>query len=61
VTKSRGVVLPWPASAWRPEDFPPIEGFAVATIHPSAVLRAEDRDEARAGLVADLKVVASAV
>jgi DNA polymerase len=61
VTRSRGVVLPWPASAWRAEDFPPIEGFAVATIHPSAVLRADDRDEARAGLVADLQVVASAV
>jgi uracil-DNA glycosylase len=61
VTKSRGVVLPWPASADRAEDFPPIEGFAVATIHPSAVLRADNRDEARAGLVADLKVVASAL
>jgi DNA polymerase len=30
----------------------------VATVHPSAVLRANDRDEAYAGLVADLKVAA---
>jgi DNA polymerase len=57
----RGQVLPWPASAQRPQDFPDVEGFAVATIHPSAVLRADDRDEALAGLVTDLKVVASAL
>jgi uracil-DNA glycosylase len=31
----------------------------LATIHPSAVLRAEDRDAEFAGLVQDLKVVAS--
>jgi DNA polymerase len=30
----------------------------VPTIHPSAVLRADDRDDALAGLVADLKVAA---
>jgi uracil-DNA glycosylase len=61
VTQSRGQVLPWPASAHKPEDFPAVDGFAVATIHPSAVLRADDRDEALAGLVADLKVVASSL
>jgi uracil-DNA glycosylase len=33
-------------------------GFYVATVHPSAVLRAEDRDGAYAGLVSDLKVAA---
>jgi uracil-DNA glycosylase len=32
--------------------------FYVATVHPSAVLRAEDRDAAYAGLVSDLKVAA---
>jgi len=32
---------------------------ALATIHPSAVLRAEDRDTAFGGLVADLKVAAA--
>ena len=31
---------------------------AVGTVHPSAVLRSDDRDAAYAGLVADLKVVA---
>jgi len=60
VTRTRGEVLPWPESAQQPEDFPAPggTGFAVATIHPSAVLRADDRDEAFNGLVADLKVVA---
>jgi DNA polymerase len=61
VTRSRGEVLPWPASAQYPEEFPAAgggKGFAVATIHPSAVLRADDRDEAFNGLVADLKVIA---
>ncbi|MFC6017255.1 UdgX family uracil-DNA binding protein [Plantactinospora solaniradicis] len=73
VTQSRGVLLPWPESAQRPQDFakvpvgptgqresvPPTQ--LVATIHPSAVLRADDRDAAYAGLVADLKVVAGAL
>jgi uracil-DNA glycosylase len=61
VTQSRGQLLPWPASAQRPQDFPvePIE--AMATIHPSAVLRADDRDAAYGGLVGDLKVAAQAL
>jgi DNA polymerase len=58
VTRSRGEVLPWPASAEHSGVFPAVDGFAVATIHPSAVLRADDRDQALGGLVADLKVVA---
>ena len=57
VTKSRGEVLDWPASAQHPEDFPVGELRALATIHPSAVLRADDRDAAYAGLVDDLKIV----
>jgi DNA polymerase len=67
VTKSRGMLLPWPASAKDPEDFAgeedgaPSSAFAVATIHPSAVLRADDRDAAFAGLVADLGVAAGAL
>jgi DNA polymerase len=53
VTQSRGVLLDWP-TAGGPQ--------ALATIHPSAVLRAEDqRDAAFAGLVSDLRVVAAAV
>lgn len=58
VGEARGQVLEWPAT-------PDEEGAAhprwvVATIHPSAVLRApdEDRSEVRAGLVADLRVAA---
>ncbi|MDG4785766.1 UdgX family uracil-DNA binding protein [Micromonospora sp. WMMD1102] len=73
VTQSRGVILPWPESAQRPQDFAKVpvgptgqqESVAptrlVATIHPSAVLRADDRDAAYAGLVADLLVVAGAL
>jgi uracil-DNA glycosylase family protein len=59
VTRSRGVLMPWPDSAEHPEDFPSTGSKVLATIHPSAVLRADNRDEAYAGLVADLKVVAA--
>jgi DNA polymerase len=73
VTRSRGHLMPWPASAQRPEDFtrvpvdtggllaaaPPTQ--LVATIHPSAVLRADDQDTAYHGLVADLTVAAGAL
>lgn len=62
VTRSRGVLMPvrlsvrpdWPA----PEEDGIQAPYALATIHPSAVLRAQDRDAAYAGLVADLTVVA---
>lgn len=57
VTQSRGQVLPWPDAAQRPQDFPVEPAKLVATIHPSAVLRADDRETAYNGLVADLKVV----
>jgi uracil-DNA glycosylase family protein len=49
VTQSRGVLMPYG------------ELQALATLHPSAVLRADDRDAARAGLVADLRVAAAAL
>jgi uracil-DNA glycosylase family protein len=39
-----------------PEDVADLVPAAVATVHPSAVLRAPDRDEAYAAFVADLKV-----
>lgn len=68
VTRSRGVLMPWPAAAAQAADF---DGeaddgsrhaaLALATIHPSAVLRAEDRDAAFAGLVNDLTVAAGAL
>jgi DNA polymerase len=61
VTQSRGRLMPWPASAQHPEDFPIDEVQALATIHPSAVLRADDRDAAYGSLVDDLKVAAAAV
>jgi DNA polymerase len=67
VTKSRGVLLPWPSSAADPEQFARDDdgvhgsAFALATLHPSAVLRAQDRDGAYAGLVADLAVAAKAL
>jgi len=35
--------------------------WVLATIHPSAALRAENRDEMYAGLVADLRVAAQAL
>jgi DNA polymerase len=68
VTRSRGVLMPWPACASEPaafehgadaDDAP--SAFAMATIHPSAVLRADDRDAAYAGLVSDLRVAAAAL
>jgi DNA polymerase len=64
VTRSHGEPLPWPAAAYHPEDFAGEVhdgAFVVATIHPSAVLRADDRDAAYDGLVADLRVVAKAL
>jgi DNA polymerase len=60
VSRSRGELLPWPASSDRAADFPPGDGHVLATIHPSAVLRDRDRDAAYAGLVADLRVAADA-
>ncbi|HWB65926.1 MAG TPA: UdgX family uracil-DNA binding protein [Mycobacteriales bacterium] len=65
VTKSRGVLLPWPGASTHAEDFTLDEdrgsALVLATLHPSAVLRADDRDVAYQGLVADLKVVADAI
>ncbi|SCF39933.1 UdgX family uracil-DNA binding protein [Micromonospora mirobrigensis] len=73
VTRQRGELLPWPASAQHPEDFTrvPVDNAGrvvdapaarlLATIHPSAVLRADDQDKAYEGLVADLTVVARAL
>jgi DNA polymerase len=58
ITRSRGQVLPWPASAEVPQEFPERNhAFVVATTHPSAVLRADNREIAYAALVDDLRVV----
>jgi uracil-DNA glycosylase len=69
VTRSRGVLMPWPDSAAVPSDFGHDEeddgaraaAFAMATVHPSSVLRADDQDAAFAALVADLAVAAGAL
>ncbi|MFI7280804.1 UdgX family uracil-DNA binding protein [Micromonospora chersina] len=73
VTKQRGELLPWPAAAQHPEDFArvPVDSAGkvadapaarlLATIHPSAVLRADNQDVAYDGLVKDLKVAARAL
>ncbi|HEX6872706.1 MAG TPA: UdgX family uracil-DNA binding protein [Micromonosporaceae bacterium] len=63
VSRSRGQIMPWPESADRPDDFPaPAQpAFVLATLHPSAVLRADDRESAYRGLVADLVVAAQAL
>ncbi|MEU6578589.1 UdgX family uracil-DNA binding protein [Streptomyces sp. NPDC046805] len=60
VTEQRGALLPWPGlgdehgGTEAREDI----GGLVATIHPSAVLRADDRRKVYEGLVADLRLVA---
>ena len=51
VSKDRGTPLPLPPET---PGGPPV----VATLHPSAVLRATDRDTVYAGVVADLRVAA---
>jgi DNA polymerase len=63
VTRSRGVLMPWPESAYHPEDFAQAGGAAqiLATLHPSAILRADDREAAYEGFVKDLRVAAEAL
>jgi uracil-DNA glycosylase family protein len=54
VTKQRGEVLPITIGSW--------SGVAVATVHPSSILRAPDeaaRDEAMAAFIQDLEVVSA--
>ncbi len=58
VTKERGAILAWPPA---PEFAGAPNAFAVATIHPSAVLRSDDRESTYAGLVADLRIVAETI
>jgi DNA polymerase len=57
VTQQRGVLFEWPPRG-TPDEPRTQSGFVMATIHPSAVLRADDRDVAYAGLVADLRIAA---
>ncbi|MEU8122020.1 UdgX family uracil-DNA binding protein [Spirillospora sp. NPDC049024] len=71
VTRQRGRLLPLPdletlgtpAAGREIGDEPPgaAEPRLLATIHPSAVLRAEDREAVYQGLLEDLKIAASAL
>jgi uracil-DNA glycosylase len=56
VLKVRGQVMDWPDVADHPEEYPTLDPPSrfVATVHPSAVLRADDRDAAYAAFLADL-------
>jgi uracil-DNA glycosylase len=57
VTAQRGTEISWRAPGRG--DAAGRDVTVVATIHPSAVLRADDRDVVYAGLVSDLRVAAS--
>lgn len=59
VTRSRGVLMPRVGHADEPAALQ--AGWMLATIHPSAVLRADHQEVAFDGLVADLRVAASAL
>ncbi|MFF8268496.1 UdgX family uracil-DNA binding protein [Streptomyces sp. NPDC016562] len=59
VGERRGVLLPMPALGGGDQDAG--HGQLLATVHPSAVLRADHRESAFAGLVADLSVAATAL
>ncbi len=62
LTQHRGELLPWPPPAGPYVDSPESIDVVLATIHPSAVLRADDRSrrEMLDGLVRDLHQVAEA-
>ncbi|MEU9379254.1 UdgX family uracil-DNA binding protein [Streptomyces sp. NPDC048255] len=59
VGERRGILLPMPAPQGAGAGTG--HGQLLATVHPSAVLRAGDRESAFAGLVADLSVAATAL
>ncbi len=59
VTRQRGMLF---ARTARSDDPGLVRaGWLLATVHPSAVLRADDRDAAYAGLVADLRTAGGAL
>jgi uracil-DNA glycosylase family protein len=61
VTKQRGMLLPCPSWDGNGEEGAERGECLVATIHPSAVLRADDREAAYEGLVSDLRIAAQAL
>ena len=58
VGEQRGRLLEWPTGT---HAVPRPPEWALATVHPSAVLRSRERDEMYAALVADLQVAAEAL
>ncbi|WP_043267715.1 UdgX family uracil-DNA binding protein [Streptomyces sp. CT34] len=64
VTKDRGAPIPLPEET-EPEHRKTrrgrTTGLVVATLHPAAILRAEDRETPYAGFVSDLRVAAGAL
>jgi DNA polymerase len=59
VTKDRGTLIPLPEEYTNDGGDPgQQERYVVATLHPSAVLRSDDREAAYAGLLSDLRVAA---
>jgi uracil-DNA glycosylase len=58
VGENRGRLIEWPSETTPVSRAP---HWVLATIHPSAALRADNREEMYAGLVADLRVAASAL
>ncbi|MBZ4015815.1 UdgX family uracil-DNA binding protein [Streptomyces purpurogeneiscleroticus] len=61
VTKDRGTLIPFPEEAGQRGAAADGGSFVVATLHPSAILRSDDREAAYAGLVSDLRVAAGAL
>lgn len=63
VTRHRGKLMEWPEVAEHPDDFPRTDPPArfLATVHPSSVLRADDREAAFASFAADLAVAAAVI
>ncbi|MYT28591.1 MULTISPECIES: UdgX family uracil-DNA binding protein [unclassified Streptomyces] len=66
VTKDRGVLIPLTQESASGGKAAPGTGadgqaYVVATLHPAAILRAEDREAPYAGLVSDLRVAVGAL
>ncbi|AJT62030.1 hypothetical protein T261_0340 [Streptomyces lydicus] len=65
VTKDRGALIPLAEGRTQGDGTRGAaydgEGLLVATLHPAAILRAEDRETPYAGLVSDLRVAAGAL
>jgi uracil-DNA glycosylase len=59
VTRDRGRLIPRAGRAAEPAALK--GGWMLATVHPSAVLRADDKEAAYAGFVADLRLAATSL